>query len=1286
MRCPYCDKDNPAQARFCLQCGSRLALVCQKCGAELPLDARFCSACGAPVDTPPPDRLAEALKRLAPKEYVERLLASRGHVAPEHRNVTILFCDIRGSSAIASQLDPEEMLEVVNGAFERLITPIFRYEGTLTQLMGDAILAFFGAPYAHDDDPERACRAGLDILAATREYADRLERERGIRGFSVRVGINTGPVVVGEVGADLRVAYTAVGDTINMAARMEQAAEPGTVLVTAQTYRRVALVFEARDMGYTEVKGHEEPMGTYRILAPKPVGKARGIERLVSPLVGRDGELATLREALAQLGAGLGGIVSIVGDAGVGKSRLVAEVRQGADPSRVQWVEGRALSYGASIPYLLWLDVLRRLLDVTEEATAATVRERVQSRCPDRFDDLYPYLGRLLSLPLEAEVEARLAGAGGQALKAGTAAAMGQIIECAAKERPLVLVCEDLHWADSASVQLLEQLFALTDRVPLLFVCAMRPERDRPAWRIGETGRRLYPHRYVELALSPLSPLESRTLVGNLLVTEGLPDALCYRMLEQAEGNPFYLEEILRSLMSSGAIAREGPSGRWLATRDVEEIALPDTLQGILLARIDRLQEDARRVLQMASVIGRVFPYRVLAAVAQEEEGLDRHLVTLQREEMIRERARVPEQEYIFKHYLTQEAAYNALLKRDRRAYHRQVAEAFERLYPERREELCGLLAYQWERAEVAEKGVEYLLQAGDQARTLYAHQEATGFYERALTLQRQQGETGQAARTLMKLGLTYHTAFDYERSRAAYEEAFALRRQAEGARTAAEPAALQTLRFGEREPPTLDPSMAGDATSTMVVSHLFSGLVAMSPDMDVLPDVAHGWDVSPDGRRYVFHLRDDVLWSDGAPVTAGDFEYAWKRALDPCTGSPNAQLFYDLRGARAYHQGEQSDPTQVGVRAADDRTLIVELEEPTGYLLQLLCNSATYPAPRHIVDRYGDAWTQVGHIVTNGAFLLEAWERGRSMTFVRNPQYHAPLAGNVGRVRITLVAWDKISQQLPPLYEAGELDLLRLNSLDSSVAEEVRQRTLGSWAARTPDQSVYYLLFDVTRPPFDDPRVRRAFVLGTDREALTHAWPGFGYSPATGGLTPPGVPGHCAGLATAYDPVGARRLLAEAGYPDGQGLPDINFMSPSAAVGALFEAHWRQNLGLEIPYQSMDWSQYLQRIRTDPPHVYQMGWLADYPDPDSFLRVCCAQSQWRDERYEALVQRARRVMDQGERMRLYRLAEEILAAESPLMVLAYSEIVMLLQPWVKRYPVCAASEYFWKDVIIDPH
>jgi len=741
-----------------MKCGARLALVCPQCGTELPLDpdVRFCFKCGGEIEHPDeapaaaPDTpvlsvapltaegLDKAIQRLVPKEFAERLLATRGLVGKERRTVTVLFSDVKGSTAMAEKLDPEDWVEIMEGAFDVLIEPIMRYEGTLAQLTGDGILAFFGTPIAHEDDPERACRAALEIIEGAQKYAARLEEERGISGFNVRVGINTGLVVVGEMGSDLRVEYTAMGDAVNLAARMESAAQPGTILITEDTHRLIPPLFETEALGLIEVKGKAEPVPVHRVLASKVAsGKLRGITGLESPLVGREAEFGVLREALERLRAGVGGIVTIVGEAGIGKSRLVAELRGGAVTAPLRWVEGRCLSYGTSITYLLWLDVLRSIVGMSIEDSPVAVRDElqqlVQTLCPDQLDDVYPYLGQLMSLPLEAEDEAGIRDVEGEKLKAGTFRAVQTLIERAAGERPLVLVCEDLHWADPSSMEMLEHLLPLTNHASLLFICVFRPAREHSSWQLRETAARLYPHRHTGLSLNPLSAAESVTLASNLLGVEGLPETLKSRILSQAEGNPFYVEEVIRSLIDRGAIVLDEASGRWQATQDVSSIPIPDTLHGVLMARIDRLHEETRRVLQLAAVIGRIFLHRILAAISEEERELDGQLIALQREEMIRERARLPELEYIFKHELTREAAYEGLLKKQRRVFHPQVAEALERLFPERIEEQLGLLAHHFTQAEAWEKAFLYLIRSGHRARRAYANHEAIAFYTQAL-------------------------------------------------------------------------------------------------------------------------------------------------------------------------------------------------------------------------------------------------------------------------------------------------------------------------------------------------------------------------------------------------------------------------------------------------------------------------------------------------------------------------------------------------------------------------
>jgi len=1246
-------------------------------------------------------------------------------LAGERKLVTVMFADVSGFTTLAETMDPEVVRDLMNGCFERLVPVVERYGGTVDKFIGDEIMALFGAPVAHENDPERALRAALDMVEALAAF----NAQRSV-DLDLHFGINTGLVVAGGIGTRERQQYSVMGDPVNVASRLEEVSERGEILVGPDTYRLTAPLFEFERLGPVQVKGKAEPVPAFRLLASRAVpGRMRGIAGLESPVVGREAELAALQGAVERLQAGTGGIVTIVGEAGLGKSRLVAELRSrvlgtplqlGVDlssdfPPRtpdltrrtgdagrrtldsgrrtLNWLEGRCLSYGTTIAYLLWLDVLRGLLGATVEETPVAVRDvlraRVQALCPERFAEVYPYLGRLMSLPLDAQDEAGVRDLGGEELKVATFRAIEILLDCAARPCPLVIVCEDLHWADPTSIELLEQLLSLAGRTPVLFLCIFRPERERGCWRIKEIAAQRYPHRHTGLGLDPLSPAASEALLGNLLRVEGLPQRLKDRILGHAEGNPFYAEEIVRSLMESGAVAQDETTGRWHAARDVEDIAIPDTLQGILMARVDRLEEETKRVLQLAAVVGRIFLRRVLEAIAREERDLDRHLLTLQQEQMIRERAQVPELEYIFKHHLTQDAAYNSLLKKERRATHRLVAQALERLFPDRVEEQVGLLAHHWERAGEPGKATEYLLRAGDRARLAYANQEAIDYYRRALAFLREGEEYERAARTLIKLGLTYHASFEFRKARETYEEGFALWRRVGETLRVDRPPAPHALRISCDPPVTLDPTMASDTASGDLIEQLFSGLVELSAQMEVLPGVAQSWELSEAGRRYVFRLRDDARWSDGVPVTAGDFVYAWRRVLDPATGSVNASLLYDVKGAKAYHRGE-GRAEDVGVWAPDESTLVVELERLAGYFLHLLAHTAMYPVPRHAVEAHGEAWTEVGNIVTNGPFRLGSWDQAESMTLFCNPAYRGRVMGNVQRVEISLLPRGKQTARLGT-YEADGLDILDMTFFPSAEMESARQRHAGEYIA-VPELATFYMGFDVARPPFDARSVRQAFVLAVDRETLVDVI-GEGWAlPATGGFVPPGMPGHSIGIGLPFHPQQARELLADAGYPDGRGFPTVDLWLPPGAPASLtaeyLQAQWRENLGVEIVWQAVEGGAYFDTLRSGTPHLWLTGWAADFFDPDNFLRVGFRwkQTGWRNEAYEGLVERASQVMDQGERVRLYQEADRILVQEAAIMPLSYGRLHLLAKPWVSNPPASVIAVRLWKDVVIEPH
>jgi oligopeptide transport system substrate-binding protein len=642
---------------------------------------------------------------------------------------------------------------------------------------------------------------------------------------------------------------------------------------------------------------------------------------------------------------------------------------------------------------------------------------------------------------------------------------------------------------------------------------------------------------------------------------------------------------------------------------------------------------------------------------------------------------------YRFGHVLFQQYLYNGLSLGERRLLHGEIAALLEELYTGCTDEIAVQLARHYVEAGEGERAVDYLLQAGDQARDLYAHQEAIDHYQRALKILKERKEHERAARTLMKLGLTYHTAFDFRRARQAYEEGFTLWQQVgEAVPAVSPPPAPHALRMNVLEPITLDPILADDTRSENVIGQLFSGLVELTPDMNVVPGVARSWEVSDGGRRYLFHLRDDVRWSDGTPVTAGDFEYAWKRVLDPSTGSLNASLLYDVKRARPFHRGEAARE-EVGVRALDKVTLMVELEGPTGYFLHLL---ASYPVPRLVVEAQGQAWTEVGNIVTNGPFRLEAWRRGESISLARNPKYHGRFGGNIERVELFFRRGGTSADlEMLEMYKADNLDVLDLQHLPLPGRDHARQQHARDYVT-APHLATYYVGFNVSRSPFDDHRVRRAFGFATDRETLADVVLRGYVAPGTGGFIPPGMPGHSARIGLSYDPEGARKLLAEAGYPKGRGFPLVDWLLArgSEPVAEYLQAQWRENLRVEIRRETLEYAALLNELDRDPPPMFHTGWIADYPDPDNFLRASLVrlQTRWRNEAYDRLVEEARQVMEQEERMKLYRQADRILVEEAAIMPLNYGRLHLLVKPWLTNFLMSAKPTQFWKDVIIEPH
>jgi len=771
MQCSKCHFEAPADFTFCPKCGAQLQRVCPQCGFAVPAEFAFCPRCGRAVDLASPEAiqqqsavaLTEAAQRLIPKEFAERIRATRGRVTSERRMVTMLFCDVRGSTTLAEKLDPEEVMDIMNGAFEFLITPIYRHEGTLARLMGDAILAFFGAPIGHEDDSERAIRAALEITAEAQGYAERLEKERGIKGFNVRVGINTGLVVVGEVGVDLRVEYTAMGDAVNLAARMEQASPPGGILITHDTYRHVRGVFDVQPQQPLAVKGRSQPVQTYLVQRAKARAfrtASRGVEGIETRMVGRDAELLVLqnayRDAIEDLETR---VVTAVGEAGVGKSRLLDEFYDWADlrPELFFYFKGRAAAGTRAVPYSLIRDLFAYRFDILDSDSAAAALDKFRAGMagvlePERAD----LVGQLVGFDFEAANSPAVKALLGSPNFGQLATAyLVQYARGLLEQNPVVILLEDLQWADDSSLDLVAHLVEEMPKARLLVVAAARSAlfERRPNWGEGQEA-------YMRLELKPLSKRASRELVEEILQkVPDPPEALRALVVEGAEGNPYYAEELIKMLIEDGVIVRptfrdlhdlggaapprtDGAEETWYV--ELERLAqarVPPTLTGILQARLDSLPQAEKAVLQRAAVVGRLFWDDLVGELTREAlQGaqVPPLLEALRQRELVFRRERsafAGTQEYTFKHSILRDVTYETVLLKLRRKYHAQVAQWLEAHAGERLSEYLGLIATHHELAGNGFRAAEYWQRSGDEAFRVGALRDARAAFERALKL-----------------------------------------------------------------------------------------------------------------------------------------------------------------------------------------------------------------------------------------------------------------------------------------------------------------------------------------------------------------------------------------------------------------------------------------------------------------------------------------------------------------------------------------------------------------------
>jgi ABC-type transport system substrate-binding protein/class 3 adenylate cyclase len=1132
------------------------------------------------------------------------------------RTVSVLLVDIAGSTEIGERLGPERSKFLFDEVVRLLAAEVKRFGGTVAQLTGDGLYGLFGVPSAHDDDAERAVRAACAMQAALAGYAADVAEAYGVE-LAARIGVNTGPVVVLRDEAPVEERYNALGDTVNTAARLQSHAGSGCVAVGPVTARQVEAAFDLESVGLLELKGKAEPVAAFRVL-----GEREQTFRRLTPLIGRDGELAALDEVFGDLADGRGAIVAITGEPGIGKSRLVAEARSRWD-GRVRCLTAQGVSYAQAVPYYPLRELLRSFLSLgvgdPEVRVRLELKAQLGAALGERAAVYYPFLASLLGLTLEEDAEVRLRGLARDSVQRQTHEAVIELARALSRERPLALVLEDLHFADEPTLELVDELLSLADDEAVAILLLYRNDPDLRSWALGEAARRRYQHRFRELQLAPLDPGEGARLAATVAGGD-LAAELDAELAARTGGNPLILEEAARDAVERG-----------------DGALVPAALQETLQARLDRLPADVREVASFASVVGRSFGVALLERLVPPER-LRPALSELQRLDLVVEERRRPTREYRFRHGLVQEAAYGSLLQDRRRELHRIVGVALEELGRDELSEAFGLLAHHFAQADEPERAARYLLEAGNAARSVYADEEAIGHYRRALAFLDRLGEAGTARSVLFKIALAHHVAFDYEAAGEAWAEAFA---RPEPPPHRLEP--VERLETALLRPQSWAPGHGYDIVAWSFIPNLFRGVLRAERDMNIVPDLADRITVSGDGCVYEFRLREGLRWSDGEPLTAGDFAFTYREMREQAVES-------------AHLLGE------VEAEARDGRTLELRLPRPDAQLLYLLAQPAFFPWPRHHVESHGPGWHRPAPLIGNGPFVVGE-VAGERAEIIANSHWRGP-RGNVGSISVRFVnPYEFLAE-----WDQGAFDFLFILAQGSDQLERVE----GGDMVALPLPSIEYVGFP-PQAPFDDERVRKALAHGLDRAPLVA---GSGNLPGHGGLLPPAMPGHSHDLAPAYDLNRARALLAEAGYPGGGGLPELRLLHPDPGLGAplrrQIEARWAgqwRELGVRV---KQEWAAF-DRIyaETGVEHSFwEWGWVSDYPDPRGFLGPLLDQAMApmpHDAELSRLLERARSSHSRDEQLTLYREVDRRLVAEQTWLVpTVYDTWYILRRPWVE--------------------
>jgi class 3 adenylate cyclase/tetratricopeptide (TPR) repeat protein len=759
MKCPKCQSDNRGGVKFCEECGAKLELECPACKAKIPLDKKFCGECGQMLSTPsepPPQELSldekiEKIQRYLPKGLTEKILSQRDRIEGERKQVTVMFCDMEGFTALSEKLGIEEAYVIMDQVYEILIHKVHEYEGTVNEMTGDGIMALFGAPIALEDAPQRAIRSSLAIHREMTKFTDKLRQEKeNIPPIKMRIGIHSGPVVVGTLGNDLRVEFKAVGDTVNLASRVEGFARPGTTYVTEEAFKLTEGLFRFEALGGKHIKGKEEPVNIYQVIATSSRRTRFEVsaERGLAPFVGRERELEILLDGFERVRVARGQAFSIIAEAGIGKSRLLYEFRKAIVNENANFLEGKCLSYSRAVAYHPVIDILKSNFDIVENDRDTEIKMKVKKGLEilgvDETSTL-PYLLELLSVKDSGIDQIQMSP---EEKKNRINEALKQIVVKGSEIRPLIMAVEDLHWIDQSSEEVLKDLLNSISGARVFLLFTYRPDF------VHTWGARSY---HNQLNLNRLSNRESLVMASYHLGTEGLDKDLENLILGKAEGIPFFIEEFIRSLKDLEIVERRGNT--CYLKKDISTITIPTSIQDVISSRVDKLADATKEVIQAGSVIEREFSYVLIKKVtAVTEQELLSHLSVLKNSELLYERGIYPDLTFIFKHALTREVIYDSILTKRKKKLHAAVGNAIEEVYKENISEYYGVLVAHFMHSEQYERAAEYSKLASKKALKAAAIMDAIEYTKKIIACLEKLPQTDEIQKRIIdartKLGL----------------------------------------------------------------------------------------------------------------------------------------------------------------------------------------------------------------------------------------------------------------------------------------------------------------------------------------------------------------------------------------------------------------------------------------------------------------------------------------------------------------------------------------------------